>query len=49
MDWLIGLLLLLVGGMIGFFVSQFFNKEKKKYIFQSSKRANRSRVNEPAS
>lgn len=29
MDWLIGLLLLLVGGMIGFFVSQFFNKEKK--------------------
>jgi uncharacterized membrane-anchored protein YhcB (DUF1043 family) len=28
MDWLIGLLLLLVGGIIGFFVAKFTSKEK---------------------
>jgi uncharacterized membrane-anchored protein YhcB (DUF1043 family) len=28
MDWLIGLLLLLVGGVIGFFVAIFFNRKK---------------------
>lgn len=28
MDWLVGLLLLLVGGIIGFFVAKFFSKEK---------------------
>ena len=27
MDWLVGLLLLLVGGIIGFFVTKFFNKK----------------------
>ncbi|MFQ3192191.1 MAG: uncharacterized membrane-anchored protein YhcB (DUF1043 family) [Paraglaciecola sp.] len=30
MDWFIGLLLLLVGGIIGFFVAQFFIKEKQQ-------------------
>ena len=29
MDWLIGLLLLLVGGIIGFFVAKYFNQEKQ--------------------
>lgn len=29
MDWLVGLLLLLVGGIIGFFVTKFFSKEKQ--------------------
>lgn len=28
MDWLVGLLLLLVGGVIGFFVARFFSKEQ---------------------
>jgi uncharacterized membrane-anchored protein YhcB (DUF1043 family) len=28
MDWLVGLLLLLVGGIIGFFIAKFFSKEK---------------------
>jgi len=28
MDWLVGLLLLLVGGIIGFFVAKFFNTKK---------------------
>lgn len=28
MDWLVGLLLLLVGGVIGFFVAKFVNKEQ---------------------
>ena len=29
MDWLVGLLLLLVGGVIGFFVAKFFNKKRQ--------------------
>lgn len=29
MDWFVGLLLLLVGGIIGFFVAKFFNREKQ--------------------
>ena len=29
MDWLVGLLLLLVGGIIGFFVAKFVSKEKQ--------------------
>lgn len=29
MDWLVGLLLLLVGGVIGFFVAKYFNEEKQ--------------------
>lgn len=28
MDWLVGLLLLVVGGVIGFFVAKFFSKEQ---------------------
>jgi uncharacterized membrane-anchored protein YhcB (DUF1043 family) len=29
MDWLVGLLLLLVGGIIGFFVAKYFSQEKQ--------------------
>ena len=32
MDWLVGLLLLLVGGVIGFFVAKFVNKEKHSSV-----------------
>lgn len=32
MDWLIGLLLLVVGGFIGFFVAKYFNEDKKDAV-----------------
>jgi uncharacterized membrane-anchored protein YhcB (DUF1043 family) len=32
MDWFTGLLLLLVGGVIGFFVARFFNKKKQRTL-----------------
>jgi uncharacterized membrane-anchored protein YhcB (DUF1043 family) len=32
MDWFVGLLLLLVGGIIGFFVAKFFIKEKQQAL-----------------
>ena len=32
MDWFVGLLLLLVGGVIGFFVAQFFSKKKQRTL-----------------
>ena len=35
MDWLVGLLLLLVGGVIGFFVAKFFSKEQLNELDKS--------------
>lgn len=32
MDWLVGLLLLLVGGIVGFFVTQFLSRKKRSTL-----------------
>lgn len=37
MDWLVGLLLLLVGGIIGFFVAKYFSTEKQSTANEAAK------------
>ena len=37
MDWFVGLLLLLVGGIIGFFVAKFLNRDKQNTSDESAK------------
>lgn len=37
MDWLVGLLLLLVGGIIGFFVAKYFSTEKQSTADEAAK------------
>ncbi|WP_339723434.1 DUF1043 family protein [uncultured Paraglaciecola sp.] len=43
MDWLVGLLLLIVGGIIGFFVAKFFSKETQN---ESDKAESRQTIQE---